>query len=446
MSLDDPQQEQGERPLLLLIGSSARRNREFILRSVTRRYRLWLLQPTEVSWEEPYLTGFTMVDNTDQDKLVAAALEVAAAHPVAGVFCYDEGLVWPAAFAAEALGVPGNSPAAIAACRDKATTRAALAAAEVPQPESSAVASLAEARVTAQRIGYPVVLKPRGLAGSMGVRRANTPGELADAYAAASAASYPNVPVYRDGVLVEEYVDGPEISVDSVFYQGVCTPLVVARKQVGFEPFFEEVGHLVDAADPLLTDDRLTTLLDRSHRALGFLNGVTHTEFRLTERGPVLLEVNARLGGDLIPYLGWLAGGVDSAMAAADVAAGREPEVDRSRRAVAAVRFLYPERDTEVVSVTVREDRVVPPIHTAFPMAADGARLRLPPRGYIARYGCVIAVADSGHEAQAALVDAADIVRLDGRPLGTDGVHLGMDGVMDGAQLGMDGGIDRAQP
>ena len=47
------------KPLLLLIGSSARRSREFILRSVSRRYALWLLQPAPVTWEEPYVVGAT---------------------------------------------------------------------------------------------------------------------------------------------------------------------------------------------------------------------------------------------------------------------------------------------------------------------------------------------------------------------------------------------------
>jgi hypothetical protein len=64
--------ERGDKPLLLLIGSSTRRSREFILQSVTNRYRLWLLQPAEVSWEAPYIVGNTVVDNTDAAKLIEA--------------------------------------------------------------------------------------------------------------------------------------------------------------------------------------------------------------------------------------------------------------------------------------------------------------------------------------------------------------------------------------
>ncbi|GAA2974186.1 ATP-grasp domain-containing protein [Actinokineospora diospyrosa] len=412
--------EAGQKPLLLLIGSSARRGREFILRSVTARYRLWLLQPAAVTWEGPYVVGNTVVDNTDHDALVAAAREVAAEHEVAGVFCYDEGLVWPAASVSVALGLPGNSPEAIAACRDKNATRVALAQAGVPQPGSIGVYDLAGALAAAEEIGYPVVVKPRGLAGSMGVKLARDPGEVEAAYAAATAITYPGVPVFDMSVLVEEYVDGPEISVDAVFHDGRFVPLAVAHKQVGFDPFFEETGHVVDATDPLLTDPELLEALERAHKALGFHTGVTHTEFRLGSRGPRLLEVNARLGGDMIPYLGHLASGVDIALAAADVAAGRVPDTTPQHRRTAAVAFLYPERDTRVDEIVVHEERFTPHIHDAIAMTDPGAVLRLPPRGYIARYGRVIAVADSPEEAKAALANPTDLVELTGTPVEVD--------------------------
>ncbi|GAB2443036.1 ATP-grasp domain-containing protein [Streptomyces incanus] len=405
----------GGKPLLLLIGSSGRRSREFILRTVNRRYALWLLQPAPVTWEEPYVVGSTQVDNTRPELLMEAARRIAAEQEVAGVFCYDEGLVTPAAHVAQSLGLPGNSPDTVAACRDKNATRVALERAGVAQPASIGVRSLDEARDAAEKLGFPVVLKPRGLAGGMGVRRADGPDEVESAYRAASGASYPGVPVFEVSVLVEEYVDGPEISVDAVFFEGEGIPLAVARKQVGLAPFFEEIGHEVDAADPLLSDPQLIEALRASHAALGFHTGVSHTEFRLTANGPRLMEVNARLGGDMIPYLGELATGVDVAMAAADVAAGRRPETTPSRHRAAAITFLYPERDVEIEAVTVHEDRFPPEIHSADVMADPGAVLRLPPRGYISRYARVISLADTMEQARTALLKAPELVELAGR-------------------------------
>ncbi|ASW53284.1 ATP-grasp domain-containing protein [Plantactinospora sp. KBS50] len=408
------------KPLLLLIGSSSRISREFILQSVSRRYRLWLLQPGGVTWERDYVVGDTIVDNTDPEALVAAARAIAQSRRVDGVFCYDEGLVTPAAYVAQSLGLPGCAPEAIIACRDKHATRTALDTAGVPQPLSIGVRSLAEAEAAADKIGYPVVVKPRGLAGSMGVRLAEDAAALREGYAAATAVSYPGVPVFDVSVLIEEFADGPEISIDAVFSGGECTPLVLARKQTGMAPFFEETGHDVDPDDELLHDATIVDLLRRSHAALGFHTGVTHTELRLTSRGPRLMEVNARLGGDMIPFLGLLGRGVDVAMAAADVAAGRRPDTDAPLHRRAAVRFLYPPQDTIVEAVTVRRDRFSPAVHSATAMANPGATLRLPPRGYIARYGRVIAVADTRAEVDAALAQAGRIVELTGRPAPED--------------------------
>src|SRR5690606_8676659 len=124
---------------------------------------------------------------------------------------------------------------------------------------------------------------------------------------------------------------GPEVSVDSVVYQGTVYPLVVAHKILGTEPPFEyeEVGHDVDGNDPLLDDPEFQELLDRCHAAVGWRNGMTHVEVKLSPQGWVIIELNARMGGGKIPYLGQLATGVDATLAAAAVAIGQAPDVRR---------------------------------------------------------------------------------------------------------------------
>lgn len=108
---------------------------------------------------------------------------------------------------------------------------------------------------------------------------------------------------YQGGALIEEYLTGPEISIDGAVVDGRYTPLFVARKTVGMHPYFEELGHLVNAADGLMSDPQLLATLASAHRAIEFRHGVTHTEVKLTGRGPVIVEINGRLGGDMIPLL-----------------------------------------------------------------------------------------------------------------------------------------------
>ena len=130
-------------------------------------------------------------------------------------------------------------------------------------------------------------------------------------------------------MLVEECLTGPEVSVDAAVHAGEVLPMFTARKEVGYPPYFEEIGHLVDATDPLWDDPKLRQVLVETHRALGLTDAMTHTEFKLTPAGPKVIEVNARLGGDLIPYLGMQVTGIDPGLVAAAVACRTAAGADR---------------------------------------------------------------------------------------------------------------------
>ncbi len=396
--------------LVFVVGCGLRHDREYLLAGVARRARVWLFDAEPPTWQKPYLEGFTQVDPSDARALTANAHLVAQRVRPSGVLCYNEQYVQSAARVVEALALPGFSSAAIRNCRDKRATRHALTAAGVAQPSSIAVSSLEEAREVAQRIGYPVVLKPRGLAGSMGVVLVASEDELDEGYETAHTPWYPGVPTYEDGVLVETYLDGPEISIDGAVVDGRYVPMFVARKQLSEHPFFQETGHVVDATDELQRDPELMEMLRAAHVALGLRRGMTHSEVRLTSAGPRIVEINARLGGDLIPYVGMLATGIDPARVAVDVVLGREPEVEMTRSSAAEIRFFYPTEDSIVRGVELPS--AVPGVHLAEATAREGAVLRLPPRGYLARYAQLICVASDRAAARAAADEASRAVKL----------------------------------
>ena len=97
-------------------------------------------------------------------------------------------------------------------------------------------------------------------------------------------------------------------------------------------------------------------MLRAAHAAVGYTTGWTHTELRLTPDGPKVVEINARVGGDRIPDLARLALGVDIGQAVAAAACGQRPDFEPRKARVAAVRFLYPERDCILRSVEI-DDR-----------------------------------------------------------------------------------------
>jgi len=398
------------RPALLMIATGPRLYREYLLLSIATRYRIHLFLAAEPSWEQEYVVGWTVLRSThDSGDLCRAARELAARWPVDGVLCWDEGLILQSAHVAAALGLAGGDPEMIGRCRDKHLTRTALAAGGVPQPQSLLVETVEQALAAAEQIGYPVVLKPRALAASLGVVKVHTPAELEAHFEFARDTTVPGAPHYDVSVLVEEYAAGPEISVDCAISRGDVYPMFVARKEVGYAPYFEEIGHCVEAADPLLDDPRIDEILRATHRALGFGDGMTHVELKLTPSGPKVIEVNARLGGDLIPYLGMRASGIDPGLAAASVACGRRPDVSAHRSLVGGVRFFYVDEDDSVLQdVRFDDTRLPAAIDLAVATAPAGATVSPPPKGTLwGRIAYATVVAETMSEAAIAL-DAAE--------------------------------------
>ncbi|MCZ4101315.1 ATP-grasp domain-containing protein [Streptomyces sp. SID13666] len=326
------------RPLVLVVSPGDETYRGYCLEQVAATYDVVLLTGTEPSWEKPFIVDHAVTDLQDSTALHAAGRGLAARHDFAGVVTWDEWHLVPAARLARALDLPANSVEVMRGCRNKATARTLFARHGVPSAASMKTRSLLEAGMATMIVGYPAVLKPTALAGSIGVIRIDRPEELPRAFEFAAAGASKS----REdtAVLVEEYLDGPEVSVECVTHDGETTAVAVTRKSLGPAPYFDETGHTVDARDSLLA--HVGPVAAAAIKALGITDGVQHVEMRLVDGQPRLIEVNARIGGDLIGHLVHLATGIDLPKAAADVACGRVPDLTPTRRGAAGIRMLYP--------------------------------------------------------------------------------------------------------
>ncbi|MFJ1795294.1 ATP-grasp domain-containing protein [Kitasatospora griseola] len=343
--------------VLLVISMGNPVYRAYCLEGAARRHRLVLVDSIAPTWQLAHIVDHEVADPNDLAALRAAVARLADRHTIAGVLTWDEYCLLPATQIATDLGLPGQSSATAAACRNKSAARAVWAAEGVPSAQSIRATSLVTANTAARRIGYPVVLKPAAHAASIGVIKVERAEDLPSAFAYTSEQAA-GQGVEGSGVLVEEYLAGPELSVECVTVRGITTPVAVTRKALGPEPLFQEVGHIVVAEDPLLA--QVGPVAEAALDALGVNTGVSHVEMRLTSDGPRLIEVNARLGGDLIGRLVQLATGIDLPAVAADVALGREPDLTPSRHEAAGVRFISPASSGTVLRAQAREELGTP--------------------------------------------------------------------------------------
>ncbi|WP_405814323.1 ATP-grasp domain-containing protein [Streptomyces sp. NBC_01390] len=391
------------RPLVLVVSPGDEADRGYCLEQVAAAYDIVLLTGAEPSWEKPHIVDHAVADLNDTTALLGAGRALAERHDLAGVVTWDEWNLIPTARLARALGLAANSVEVMRACRNKATARALFARHAVPSAASMKARTLREAELATRTIGLPAVLKPAAAAGSIGVIRIDRPEELPAAFAFASAGARRSRE--DSGVLVEEYLDGPEVSVECVTHRGTTTAVAVTRKRLGPAPYFDETGHTVDAADPLLA--KVAPTAAAAIQALGITDGVQHVEIRLVGGRPRLIEVNARLGGDMIGHLVHLATGVDLARAAADTACGRTPDLTPTRHQAAAIRLIYPAYSGTLTARRLKEhgggvERV------SFQRQA-GDQLVLPQDGgnlYTARIGFLITTGPSAAVAEARAQEA----------------------------------------
>lgn len=406
------------RPIVLVVAPGDQAYRGYALHQVAAAYDVVAITPGPLTWEQPLVVDHEIADPHDEQALLAAGRALAARHPLAGVFTWTEWHLEATARLAQALNLAGDTPQTMRNCRDKATSRTLFARHHVPSAASMRAASLLEAALAAEEIGYPVVLKPAGGAASIGVIRVNRAEELPDGYtfaataAAASGGSSPEV-------LVEEYLDGPEISVECVTRQGQTTAVAVTRKSLGEQPYFEEIAHTVDAADPLL--ERVAPVAAAAIKALGITEGIQHVEMRLVAGRPRLIEVNGRIGGDMIGHLVSLATGVNLARAAADIACGKTPDLTPTRRRAAAIRLLYPERSGTLTARHLDETFAASAPwleHVRFHREI-GDPLVLPPEGdmFTARVGFLITTAPTAAVAQDRVRTADEHLTVTTEPL-----------------------------
>ncbi len=289
-----------------------------------------------------------VADTTAPDALLAACAGLGG--PVAGVTSSSEYFIGTAGQIARSLGLPHPDPEAVASCRDKNQQRIRLLQAGLPCPAFEAARSADEAVAAAARIGLPVVIKPVAGSGSVGVRLC---ASLAEAAAAAShvLTSDPaglGLPP-QGSVLVEQFLTGPEYSAEILGEQVIG----ITRKHLGPEPYFVETGHDFPAPLGLAEQAAIGDAAVAGLRALGLGWGGAHVELRHTAAaGPVIVEVNPRLAGGMIPRMVQEATGIDMIFQVVAAAAGR-PGLPRPAAARAAsIRFLVAGQPGQLTDVT----------------------------------------------------------------------------------------------
>jgi biotin carboxylase len=359
----------------------------------------------------PLADRFEHVDLKDHQAMAEAVRRCQADGGVDGVFTAGTDFSATVAWAAEQCGLPGIGYQTALNATDKVRMRNVFREQAVPQPAFMALCPDDDPAAALERLGFPLVVKPVDNMGARGVRRIDTVPELVSAVKTAFEFS-------RSGrVIVEEYVAGPEFSLDALVYRGRPVLCGLAERHISFEPYFVEMGHTMPAMLDEQVKTAITAVFFRGIRALGIDNGAAKGDIKLSARGPVVGEIAARLSGGYMS--GWTyphASGVDLTRAALRLAVGLEPGDLSPKTDWFSAERAFISLPGIVETITgLEEARATPGITDVFLRARTGAGVQFP-RNNIEKCGNVISRAPSREEAVRSAQEALASIFIRLRP------------------------------
>lgn len=293
--------------------------------------------------------GWETVSAANEEDLLTSLESQHRVSAFHGVLAVADDAVVLTAVVADRLGLPGIPPAAVLRFRDKLVQRQVLREAGLIVPRW--VECGPTGPVEPDVVPFPAVLKPaRGSGGTM-IFVISDDAELRAVLAECYAGLKDLTAVDRSSsFLLEEVIYGatwhqdhrlaPYVSVETATVEGQHRHLAVTDRLPLLPPVLETGMCLPTVLRPEQVL-RVLAVVDRGLDALGLSHGLSHTEVMLTTRGPVIIEVNARVGGAL-PYLFPVAGGPDLFAIAGECALGRLPDPVQFRGYAISVNLQHP--------------------------------------------------------------------------------------------------------
>lgn len=268
-----------------------------------------------------------------------AILEAAKKHNINGIMTLASDMpMQSVAVVSHELGLVGISEDTALKATNKAFMRDALRGAGVPVPLYFHVKGKDAFKEAVEKVrvaGYKCIVKPADNSGSRGVDLLKGDADLDTAY------DY-SIHYSRGGeIVVEEFMEGPEVSVETLAIDGEVHVIQITDKLTTGAPYFVEMGHSQPSQLNEETRKRIAEIAVAANKAIGIQNGPSHTEIKVTKDGPKIVELGARLGGDCITtHLVPLSTGVNMVECSIRIALGEKPNFEPKWDKGSAIRYL----------------------------------------------------------------------------------------------------------
>ncbi|MDI6704181.1 MAG: ATP-grasp domain-containing protein [bacterium] len=223
---------------------------------------------------------------------------------------------------AKKLGLPGISEEVALLATNKAKMRRRFKERGVPSPDFREVKKIEDAIQAGEELGYPLVVKPVDNMGARGVKGVKDKYQLSEAFY--KALEWSDI----KSVIIEQWMEGPELSIDTIVYNGEIHLLTIADRIIEFEPYFVETGHTIPSSLHSSQLDNAFEVMKTGIQALGIDWGAAKCDMKVTKNGAMIGELAARLsGGFHCQATAPLATGMDCIKAVIDLSLGNPLDI-----------------------------------------------------------------------------------------------------------------------
>ena len=268
-----------------------------------------------------------------------AIVEAAKKHKIDGIMTLATDMpMRSVAAVAKEMNLIGIDADTAFKATNKVEMRRALQSCGVPIPRFFKVTNEKEYIEVVKQFNVPFIVKPADSSGSRGIFEII---DITDKQLIKEAYYYCK-PFSRGGdVIVEEYMSGPEVSVETLSIDGVCHVIQITDKLTTGAPHYVEMGHSQPSRHSKEISENISKVAKAANKALGITDGPSHTEIIVTSEGPKIVEVGARLGGDNITtHLVPLSTGVNMVECCIKIALGEKPDIKPKWNKGAAIRYF----------------------------------------------------------------------------------------------------------
>lgn len=271
-----------------------------------------------------------------------AIIEAARRHRIDGIMTLATDMpMRSVASVAKEMGLTGIDEGTALRATNKAEMRKALKAYNVPVPRFFTASDESEYNEVVKQFSVPFIVKPVDSSGSRGIFEV---ADITDQNMVRKAYDYCKPYSKTGDVIVEEYMSGPEVSVETLSIDGTCHVLQITDKLTTGAPHYVEMGHSQPTRHSKEIAKKISETAIAANKAIGIKNGPSHTEIIITGEGPKIVEIGARLGGDCITtHLVPLSTGVDMVECNIRIAMGEKPDISCKYNRGSAIRYLSTE-------------------------------------------------------------------------------------------------------